>query len=142
MKTLFATLAAATAIAAVGAPAAAQSYGYDHSRYEQGRYEQGRYEQGRWDNSNRDRDFSNPRLQQLERRIEIGLRRGDLTRGEAYELRSNLRTIAKLEARYHYNGMQRWEQADLEHRYQWVETKVRRESRDNEYGYGYGHDRR
>ena len=50
-KTLFATLAAASAAAAIAAPAAAQSYGdrSDHARYEQGRYEQGRWDRGAYD---------------------------------------------------------------------------------------------
>jgi hypothetical protein len=79
---------------------------------------------------------------QLERRIESGVRRGDLTRPEARRLYRELRQVANLEDHYRVDGLSRWERADLDRRFDRLSAQVRFERRDNQYGYGYGPGRR
>lgn len=131
MKTALAALAAVAAVT-VAAPAAAQPYGhggYDHGRYDRhDRYD--RYERhGRHDGWN-----INQRQERLERRIERGLRDGSLTRREARWLRAEFRDIARLESRYRYDGLTRWERADLDRRFDRLEAQIRYERRDRDYG--------
>ena len=137
-KTLFATLAVATAAAAIAAPAAAQSYGQDrrdHGQYEQnGRYDQNGRHEGRWD---RDGNI-NARQAQIAQRIEWGVRHGTLDQREAYRLRSESRDIARLEAQFRYDGLTRLERARLDSRLDRLELRVARETHDRDYGYGYG----
>jgi Spy/CpxP family protein refolding chaperone len=126
-KTLFATLAVATAAAAIAAPAAAQSYGHD-------RRDHGQYEQNR-----RDHDGNiNARQAQIAQRIEWGVRRGTLDQREAYRLRSESRDIARLEAQFRYDGLTRVERARLDSRLDRLELRVARETHDRDYGAGYG----
>ena len=149
-KALFASLAAVAAVTAVAAPAAAQPYRdsdrYEQGRYEQGRYDNDRYERGGWDHDRWDRGGYdiNQRQQQLDRRIEMGLRRGDLTPREAYRLRAQAHEIARAEARYRVNGLSRWERADLDQRFDRLESLIRYERHDGDrrYGQGYGYDYR
>jgi hypothetical protein len=131
MKTLIAALAAVTTVTAFAAPAAAQSYG----RHDQGRYEHGRYEQ------NRGAYNLNQRQAQLNSRIEVGARRGMITRREAADLRSQSYEIARLEARYRVNGLNGRERADLDRRFDRLESRIAREVHDRDYGQGYGHRR-
>jgi opacity protein-like surface antigen len=80
------------------------------------------------------------RQEQLQRRIDRGVARGDLTRREAYRLQSQMRDIARLEARYRMNGLSGWERADLDNRLDRLSAQVRFERNDRqEYGYGYRH---
>jgi hypothetical protein len=80
----------------------------------------------------------NQRQAQLERRIEQGVRHGDLTRREARRLQIQMREVARLEARYRVNGLSGWERADLDRRFDRLAAMVRYERHDNEqYGYGY-----
>ena len=83
----------------------------------------------------------NDRQDRLERRIDIGLRNCSLTRHEAYRLRAELRETARLEHRYRYNGLSRWERADLDRRFDRIAAQIRYERHDRDYGYGYGYDR-
>jgi len=145
-KTLFAGLAAVAAVTAVAAPAAAQPY-RDYDRYEQGRYDgdrwndgrydNGRHEQGRWDH--RGGYDIDRRQQQIERTIEIGFRRGDLTRREVHELRSDLYSIRRLEAHYRVDGLNWRERAELDRRLDWAERRLEGRLNNREYGYGYGY---
>jgi hypothetical protein len=84
----------------------------------------------------------NERQAQLDRRIEQGLRNGSLTRQEAWRLRAEFRDIARLEARYRMDGLSGRERADLDRRFDRLAAQIRYERRDNQYGYGYGHDNR
>ncbi|MGD9968272.1 MAG: hypothetical protein AB7T59_17260 [Hyphomonadaceae bacterium] len=59
----------------------------------------------------------NQRQRMLENRIDMGIRTGRLTRGEAYDLRAEFNDIARLEARYRSNGLSRGERADLDRRF-------------------------
>jgi hypothetical protein len=88
-------------------------------------------QQGAWMNINQ-------REAQLERRIDRGLRTGDLTRAEAARLRNEFRRILRLEARYRANGLSGWERADLDRRFDILAPRIRWERNDPQYGYGYG----
>lgn len=70
------------------------------------------------------------RQDRLESRIEAGIRSGDLSRGEARQLRMEFRDIAALEARYRVNGLSPSEMADLDQRFDRLAMQVRMERRD------------
>lgn len=112
MKTLIAALAAVATVTAVAAPAAAQPYRYRDSE----------------------------RVQTAERRIETGIRTGELSRREANRLQAEVRDFSRLENRYRAGGFTRWERADLDRRYDSLIAQMRGELYDhnNRYGYGYG----
>lgn len=112
MKTLIVTLAAATALTA-GAAAAQPGYGRDH-----------------WTSINQ-------RQVMLERRIERGVERGDLTRREAYHARAKFNDIARLEVRYRRGGLSQWERADLDRRFDALAAQIRWDRRDGDRRYGY-----
>ena len=104
MKKLIVSLAAVASVAAVAAPAAAQWW--QHNNHPQAR---------------------------IERRIDQGVRHGDLTRREAIRLRDDVRQIARLEARYRVNGLSTWERQDLDRRLDRLEAQLRFERRDHQY---------
>ena len=78
------------------------------------------------------------RQAQLDRRIDRGVRDGTLNRREAYRLRGEFRQIARLEARYRSNGLNGWERADLDRRFDNLSGQIR-EERHDQYGSGYRH---
>lgn len=89
----------------------------------------------------------NQRQAQLDRRIDVGVRNGSLTRYEATRLRTEFRQIAQLEVRYRRTGgLQGWERADLDRRFDALSRKIRIERHDRDdrrgpgggYGGGYG----
>lgn len=81
----------------------------------------------------------NQRQANLDRRIDQGIRTGKITRAEAYRLRANFQTIARLENRYRANGLSNWERADLDRRFDTLSARIRIEANDsNRYGAGYG----
>lgn len=133
MKTLIAALAAVTAVTAFAAPAAAQSYDRYGDRHDNGRYEQTRPNRGGYN--------LNERQEQLNRSIARGVRSGALTRREAAQLRDDAHDIARIEARYRQNGLNGWERADLDRRFDRLETRIARQTHDRDYGQGYGHRR-
>lgn len=137
-KTLFATLAAASAIAAVGAPATAQPYGRDYGRYEQDHRDEGRYEQNRYANDRWNNDPQIDRRQaRLERQIWNSAQQGFLTRQEVRRLDDELREISRLEARYSRNGLSAFERNDLHRRLSNLEVALRAERADRDLAYGY-----
>lgn len=170
-KTLFATLAATVAVAAIAGPAAAQQpYGYDRGdqgRYEQGRYEQGGYDQGRYDqggynqgrydqgryeqrrdndgrwNENRGGYNLDRQLAQLRERIAIGTRRGTLSPREAAALRNEWADLSSDKIHMAADGLTYRERAQLDRRLNRLDVQITRESRDRdrEYGEGYGYRR-
>ncbi|MET0336641.1 MAG: hypothetical protein ABW063_02660, partial [Caulobacter sp.] len=84
----------------------------------------------------------NQRQANIDRRIDQGVRSGQLTRNEAFRLRAEFRDLNRLEDRYRRNGLNNWERADLDRRFDRLAATVRYERRDGDrYGYGYG-DRR
>src|SRR5436190_18096135 len=121
-KLIFTAVAAATLM---GGAAVAQSYGYDRGDY-------------RNDHAYASSWVSiNDRQARLDRRIDQGIRSGQLTRREAWNLRSQFNGIARLEARYRVNGLSSWERADLDRRFDNLSMQVRAERRDDERRYGY-----
>jgi len=104
MKKTLIALTALASVAAVAAPAAAQS----------------------WQNINQRQD-------RIERRIDQGVRHGDLTRREANRLRADFHQLAGLEARYRVNGLSSWERTDLDRRFDRLEAQLRFERRDHQY---------
>ena len=114
----------AIAAASVAVPAAAQNYDrYDrHDRYERGdRYEN----HGRWQSIAQ-------RKYQLDRRIDVGLRNGSLSRREAGRLSAELNALVRLERSYMRGGLTRWERSDLDRRYDRLAVQIRVERRDRD----------
>lgn len=68
----------------------------------------------------------------LDHRIDVGVRNGQLTRAEALRLRSEFRAIAQLEARYRVGGLSAWERADLDRRFDALSARIRFERTDRQ----------
>ncbi|MBW8302657.1 MAG: hypothetical protein K0M78_01655, partial [Brevundimonas sp.] len=100
------------AAASVAVPAAAQNYDRDdrydrHDRYE--RNDRDRYDRGdRYENHGRWQSIAQ-RKYQLDRRIDVGLRNGSLSRREASRLSTALNSLVRLERNYMRGGLTRWE---------------------------------
>lgn len=75
----------------------------------------------------------NQRQANLDRRIDQGVRSGDLSRREAMRLRSEFAQIASLEARYRRSGggLNQWERRDLDQRFDRLSAQIRYERADN-----------
>ena len=135
---LFAALVATASLASVTATATAHPYHGEH--HDRGRdwNDQNRSDQNWGDRNWNDREGSiNDRQGEISRRIDRGLRDGSLTRREAYRLQDDNREIARLEAVYRYNGLSGWERAELDRRLDRLESQVRGQRRDRDYGAGY-----
>ena len=112
----------AIAAASVAVPAAAQNYDR-HDRHDRGdRYEQNR---GGWQSISQ-------RKYQLDRRIDVGIRNGALSRREATRLQTQLNSLIRLERSYMRGGLTRWERDDLDRRYDRLAVQVRMERRDRD----------
>ncbi|MCS6622996.1 hypothetical protein N0B44_08750 [Roseibacterium beibuensis] len=109
----------AIAAASVAVPAAAQNYDR-HDRND--RYEQNR---GGWQSISQ-------RKYQLDRRIDVGIRNGALSRREARGLQTQLNALVRLERNYMRGGLTRWERQDLDRRYDRLAVQVRIERRDRD----------
>jgi Ni/Co efflux regulator RcnB len=72
------------------------------------------------------------RQDNIERRIDDGMRSGQLTRREARSLHNQFRGLLRLEDRYRRDGMSRRERADLERRYDALSERVRFNKHDDE----------
>ncbi len=108
----------AIAAASVAVPAMAQHHGPARGpAYEQNR--------GGWES------ISNRKFQ-LDRRIEVGLRNGSLSRREAARLKTELNSLVRLERNYMRGGLTRWERSDLDRRYDRLYVQVRMERRDRD----------
>lgn len=94
----------------------APAYGYGHNAG---------YNQPAWQSINR-------RQANLDRRIDIGVRNGSLTRREATSLRREFNQIARLEANYGRNGLTRREMADLDRRFDRLSMQIRAERNDRQ----------
>jgi hypothetical protein len=128
MNRLIPVLALTLAAGAVALPAAAQSYSRDddrHSSRNDDRRHGLSYGQASWQNINQ-------RQANLDRRIDRGVRNGDLSRREAVRLRGEFNTLARLEQTYRRVGLTQWERADLDRRYDRLSAQVRYERRDND----------
>ena len=109
--------ALALVAASVAIPAAAQSY-HGPSR---GAAHHAGY--GGWQSINQ-------RQANLDRRIDRGVRNGDLSRREAGRLRGEFSSLLRLEANYRRGGLTRWERADLDRRFDRLSAHIRQERRD------------
>jgi hypothetical protein len=86
-------------------------------------------ERGQWVNIEQ-------RKMQLDRRIDQGLRSGQLTNAEAIRLRAEFDAIARVEYRYRRNGLNMQERADLDRRFDTLAARIRFERTDRDrYGY-------
>ncbi|HYD87700.1 MAG TPA: hypothetical protein VEA80_09510 [Vitreimonas sp.] len=75
----------------------------------------------------------NQRQANLDQRIDVGVRNGSLTRGEAARLRAEFRDLARLEARYRASsGLSYGERADLDRRFDSLSSQIRYERRDDD----------
>jgi len=107
------------AAASVAVPAAAQSYnGHDRGgpRYEQ---------------NNRWQPIAQ-RKHNLDQRIEVGQRNGQLSRREATRLRTELNQLVRLEYSYQRGGLSLRERQELDRRYDRLSNQVRAERRDRD----------
>lgn len=73
----------------------------------------------------------------LDRRIEQGLRSGQLTNDEAELLRDEFDDLATLEARYRVGGVSAWERADLDRRMDALADRIGDERTDPDREYGW-----
>jgi hypothetical protein len=113
------------AAASVAAPTFAQSYnrpapphhGAQHAGY------------GSWQSIN-------ARQANLDRRIDQGVRSGQLSRREATRLRGEFNSILRLEANYRRGGLTAWERQDLDRRFDRLSDQVRNERRDRDHHRG------
>lgn len=80
----------------------------------------------------------NQRQRELDRRIDAGVRRGDLTSDEARRLRDEYQRIARRESDYRRGGLTAAERADLDRRFDKLAAGIRWEANDRQVGYGYG----
>ena len=107
------------AAVSVAAPSFAQSYhrpapphhGAQHAGY------------GAWQSIN-------ARQANLDRRIDQGVRNGQLSRREATRLRGEFSSILRLEANYRRGGLTAWERTDLDRRFDRLSAQIRNERRD------------
>ncbi|MGZ3276201.1 MAG: hypothetical protein ACXU82_20990 [Caulobacteraceae bacterium] len=73
------------------------------------------------------------RQEQIERRIDDGVRTGELTRREARGLREQFNGLLRLENRYRRDGLNGRERADLQRRYDALAARVRFEKHDDQF---------
>lgn len=114
-------IAASALTAAFAATAGAASAAPFDGRYDS-RYERTAYNNGNINERQRDIAF----------RIDQGQRNGGLTYREARMLRNELNDINRLEARYRYDGLSRWERNDLDRRLDVLSQRVRFDRHDND----------
>ena len=116
-KALIPALVLAAASVAVPAVASAQSRHHDNGpRYEQ----------------NRGWQPIAQRKYQLDQRIDVGQRNGQLSRREATRLRGELNGLVRLEYGYQRGGLSLRERQDLDRRYDNLSRQVRAERRDRD----------
>ena len=109
------------AAVSVAAPSFAQSYsrpapphhGAQHAGY------------GAWQSIN-------ARQANLDRRIDQGVRNGQISRREATRLRGEFSSILRLEANYRRGGLTAWERTDLDRRFDRLSAQIRNERRDRD----------
>jgi len=111
------------AAASVAVPAAAQSYGPNHGPNRPPVAGPG---YNNWQSINQ-------RQVQLDRRIDQGVRSGQLSRREATRLRSEFNSLVRLETQYRRGGLSAWERTDLDRRFDRLSAQIRveRNDRDN-----------
>ena len=73
------------------------------------------------------------RQQNLERRIDQGVRSGALNRAEAGRLRTQYRDLSRLEYRYRQNGLTQSERRDLDRRFDALSSRIRVQKNDRQH---------
>jgi hypothetical protein len=91
-----------------------------------------RYERHDWQDRRGNWWSINARQRELDRRIDAGVRRGELTRAEAARLRSQFYNIARLERQYRASGggLTLAERRDLDRRFAILAQRIRWERND------------
>lgn len=119
MKKMLVPALVMASVSAAALPAAAQSYnrGHDDRGYNQN--------YGGWQSIN-------VRQSNLDRRIDVGVRNGQLSRREATRLRGEFTALLRLEANYRRGGLTAWERADLDRRFDRLSAQIRTERRDRD----------
>ena len=74
----------------------------------------------------------NQRQAQLDQRIDVGIRSGQLTATEAARLRAEFNDLSRLEARYRVGGLSSSERADLDRRFDALSNQVYAQRRDDQ----------
>ena len=110
------------AAASVAVPAAAQSYGPNHGPNRPPVAGPG---YNNWQSINQ-------RQAQLDRRIDQGVRSGQLSRREATRLRSEFNSLVRLEGQYRRGGLSAWEHTDLDRRFDRLSAQIRYERNDRD----------
>ena len=119
-------LAAATVVAAIPAAASAQTYGSNtRGPIPYSDYRPTPNRAPVWENINQ-------RQRELDRRIDLGVRMGRISRREATALRAEFRSIARLEQTYRRGGLTVRERADLDRRFDRLSMKIRVEASDRD----------
>ncbi|RZJ29196.1 MAG: hypothetical protein EON85_07445 [Brevundimonas sp.] len=72
------------------------------------------------------------RKHNLDRRIDVGQRNGQLSRREATRLRTELNALVRLEYGYQRGGLSARERSELDRRYDRLSSQVREERRDRD----------
>lgn len=75
------------------------------------------------------------RQDNIERRIDQGMRSGELTRREGRQLHREFNYLLRLETRYRRDGLDFRERADLQRRYDALSARVRFEKHDDQSRY-------
>ena len=119
MKKMLVPALIVAAVSAAALPAAAQNYNRpgQHQNDDRG--------YGNWQSIN-------VRQANLDRRIDQGVRNGQLSRREATRVRSEFNALLRLEASYRRGGLTAWERSDLDRRFDRLSASVREERRDRD----------
>ena len=119
MKKMLVPALVLASVSAAALPAAAQNY--NNRGHNQG-YNQN---YGGWQSIN-------VRQASLDRRIDVGVRNGQLSRREATRLRGEFNALLRLEANYRRGGLTAWERSDLDRRFDRLSAQIRDERRDRD----------
>ncbi len=74
----------------------------------------------------------NARQARISQRIDQGVRSGQLTRNEAYQLRRRLWRLERTQYRYRRGGLSSWERTNLERRYDNLSNDVWAQKHDSQ----------
>ena len=119
MKKLIASLAIAASALVATAPAAAQFHNGPRWGQDQRQF--------------RGNGDIHQRLDRIAFRIDRNHQRGTLTNGEARRLRNQLDNIARLEQRYAWDGLSRWEYQDLNRRVAILQQRLQNQRFDDDF---------
>ncbi len=117
MKKMLVPALVLAAVSATALPASAQAHrGNDHNAGQA---------YGNW-------QTINARQANLDRRIDQGVRNGQLSRREATRVRGEFNTLLRLETSYRRGGLTAWERNDLDRRFNLLSAQIREERRDRD----------